>query len=178
MSRELTEKNRRNISRFKGGLDDETVNKSANREQAPYSPDTQADLTEVENNNPIPTDLLLNCFINSVKQGAIKVESKNDSDRQFIKFLGKYCSPTERQQLEQDILENEPPTPNNYHYTFTNGRYDPVDFSITKIKKTYGFRRHDTGEYGNFTIIKGKSGYYTFKPQPIDEFNIPEWVEG
>lgn len=42
-----------------------------------------------------------------------------------------------------------------------------------------GFTRQDTGECCNFTIVKDKArGGFTFKLQPLDYFNLPEWVGG
>lgn len=47
MSRELTEKKRRNISRFKGGLRADRHKQPSNRLQAPYRANIKAVLTEV-----------------------------------------------------------------------------------------------------------------------------------
>ena len=47
MSRELTEKKRRNISRFKGCLRADRYKQPSSRLQTPYRANTQAVLTEV-----------------------------------------------------------------------------------------------------------------------------------
>ena len=87
--------------------------------------------------------------------------------------------PFTKQDYADYIHETLEPIDHNYSYTFTNNVYDPVEFKVTKINKTYGFTRQDTGECCNFTIVKDKArGGFTFKLQPLDYFNLPEWVGG
>ena len=185
MSRELTEKKRRNIRGDKVVEKPEPIQEPYQDFRTPYTGNTQAVLTEVENNRLIPTDKLLNAFIKNIKNGTHKVESKAEFDKQWLSVLGKSM----REILEPEgytqqdyadyIHEYNEPVVNNYYYTFNGNVYDPVEFKVTKINKTYGFTRQDNGECCNFTIVKDKArGGFTFKLQPLDYFNLPEWVGG
>lgn len=183
MSRELTEKKRPNVSRFKGVKEVETIQEPYQDLRTPYTGDTQAVLTEVEGKRIIPTDKLLNAFIENVKNGTHKVESKADGDRSWLSIMSKYAGEIlepegfTKQDYADYIHETLEPIPNNYLYSF-GGAYEPVEFKVTKISKTYGFTRQDNGECCNFTIVKDGNGEFTYKLQPLDYFNLPEWVGG
>lgn len=183
MSRELTEKKRPNVSRFKGVKKVETIQEPYQDLRTPYTGNTQAVLTEVEGKRIIPTDKLLNAFIKNVKNGTHKVESKADSDRSGLSLMSKYAGEIlepkgfTKQDYADYIHETLEPIPNNYLYSF-GGAYEPVEFKVTKISKTYGFTRQDNGECCNFTIVKDGNGGFTYKLQPLDYFNLPGWVGG
>lgn len=185
MSGELTEKKRRNIRGNKALVQPETVQEPTEDLRTPYTGDRNAVLIGVESKNLIPTSTLLNIFIKSIKEGKVRVESKAESDKTWLKLLtGKSArelmpSGFTDQDITDYIHEFNEPIASNFRYTFTNGYYDPVDFKVTKINRIYGFTRQDTGECCNFTIVKDKrrSGF-TFKLQPLDYFNLPEWAGG
>ncbi len=137
----------------------------------------------VETKRMIPTDELLDVFIRYVKNGTHRVESKRESDKKWLNMLSRGVindvlpKGFTRQDYDRFVYENFEPIVHNYHYTFSDDCYAPVNFSVTKIKRTYGFLRQDTGERCNFTIIKNKlQGGFTFKLQPLDYFNLPRWV--
>lgn len=187
MSRELTEKKRRNIRGDKAVVRQETIQEPYQDLRTPYTGDTQAVFTEVEGKRIISTHYLLNAFIKNVKNGTHKVESKAEFDKQWLSVLGKSASEIlepegfTKQDYADYIHEYNEPVDNNYSYTFnSNGTmiYEPVDFKVTKINKTYGFTRQDTGECCNFTIVKDGNGGFTYKLQELDYFNLPEWVGG
>ncbi len=173
----LTEEKRPHERGYKGLKESETIKYPSDPLNASYTGNTQAEITEVENKKVLPTEILLNTFIRNLKRGEHTLESKAQSDKSLIKFLtsikGFEMTEEEKSDLERTIHENEPPINNNFAYTFTDDTYAPVRFSITKLGRVYGFCRDDTGEYGNFTIIKTKSGGFTFKVQPLDEINLP-----
>lgn len=185
MSRELTEKKQRNVRGDKVGIEQETIQQPYQDPRTPYTGNTQAIFTEVEGKRLINTHYVLNAFIKNIKNGTHQVESKAESDKAWFKLFN---SKRDKEMLEDfgyteqeykayihDVLE---PIPNNYSYNFGN-EYEPVDFKVTKINKTYGFTRQDTGECCNFTIVKEKDGHgFTYKLQPLDDFNLPEWVGG
>lgn len=183
MSRELTEKKRPNVSRFKGVKKGETIQEPYQDLRTPYTGDTQAVFTEVEGKRIISTHYLLNAFIENVKNGTHKVESKADGDRSWLSMMSKYAGEIlepkgfTKQDYADYIHETLEPIPNNYLYSF-GGAYEPVEFKVTKISKTYGFTRQDNGECCNFTIVKDGNGGFTYKLQPLDYFNLPEWVGG
>lgn len=131
----------------------------------------------------IPTDKLLETFIKYVKNGTHRVESKSESDKKWLKMLGGNMVDDvlpkgfTRQDYVNFVHNNFEPIVHHYDYTFPNDNYASVRFSITKVKRTYGFTRQDTGECCNFTIVKDRMrGGFTFKLQPLDDFNLPEWV--
>ena len=184
MSRELTEKKRRNIRGDKAVVNQETIQEPYQDLRTPYTGDTQAVFTEVEGKRVISTHYLLNAFIKNVKNGTHKVESKADSDRSWLSIMGKYAGEIlelegfTKQDYADYIHEHKEPIPNNYLYSF-GGTYEPVEFKVTKINKTFGFTRQDTGECCNFTIVKNKDrDGFIYKLQPLDDFNLPEWVGG
>lgn len=184
MSRELTEKKRRNVRGDKVAYEPETIQEPYQDFRTPYTGNTQVVFTEVEGKKIISTHYLLNAFIKNVKNGTHKVESKADSDRSWLSLMGKYAGDIMRQEgyTKQDyvdyIHEYNEPIANNYLYSF-GGAYEPVEFKVTKINKTYGFTRQDNGECCNFTIVKDKDrDGFTYKLQPLDDFNLPEWVGG
>lgn len=182
MSRELTEKKRPHTSPAKGGLRAKGHKQPFDDLQAPCRANTQAVLTGVEGKNPIPTDKLLKLFVTNVKNGTHKVDSKAEGDKALVELFGHIdgFSGQAKAKFEQALVD-EPPIPNNYEYSFNGGlAYDTVEFCVTKIGRVYGFTRHDTHESCNFTIVKDKNGDgYTYKLQPLDEFNLPpEWAGG
>jgi len=186
MSNELTEKKRRNIRGDKAVVEPKTIQEPTEDLRTPYTGDSNAVLTGVEGKNLIPTSQLLNMYIKNLKDGRHdKVESKAESDRFWLDmFKGKSGRELLQPEMTFDEYKNYikwcmPPIASNYRYTFTNNYYDPVEFKVTKVGKTYGFTRQDTGECCNFTIVKDElRDRFTFKLQPLDEFNLPEWVGG
>ena len=183
MSRELTEKKRRNIRGDKAVVEQETIQEPYQDPKTPYTGNTQNIFTEVEGKRIISTHYLLNAFIKNVKNGTHKVESKADSDKSWLSLMSKYAGEIlelegfTKQDYVDYIHEYNEPIANNYLYSF-GGAYEPVEFKITKINKTYGFTRQDNGECCNFTIIKDGNGGFTYKLQELDDFNLPEWVGG
>lgn len=186
MSRELTEKKQRNIRGDKAVVEPKTIQEPTEDLRTPYTGDINAVITGASEKNLIPTSQLLNTYIKCLKDGIHeKVESKAESDRFWLKMFNDKSSLRllpdgwTLDDYKECVKQTMPPIPHNYHYNFTNGYYDPVDFTITKVGKTYGFTRQDTGECCNFTIVKDKlRDRFTFKLQPLDEFNLPEWVGG
>lgn len=182
MSSELTEKKRPNISHCKGIKQSKMIVEPTEDLRTPYTGDMQAVLTGVEGKNLIPTSTLLNTFIKNIKAGRHTVESKAESDKELLDILCIGKTIKNRGLIRQDcadyIHEYNEPIVNNYYYTFINSTYDPVRFKVTKINKTYGFTRQDTGECCNFTIVSNKRGGYTYKLQPLNYFNLPEWQGG
>lgn len=178
MSRELTEKKRRNIRGDKAVVKQETIQEPYQDLRTPYTGDTQAVLTGVEGKNLIPTSTLLNIFIKNIKAGKHTVESKAESDKKLLDVLGIKNRGFTRQDYADYIHEYNEPVVSNYYYTFINSTYAPVEIKVTKINKTYGFTRQDTGECCNFTIVSNKRGGYTYKLQPLNYFNLPEWQGG
>lgn len=187
MSRELTEKKRRNITPSKGVVEPKMTQPPYRDYRTPYTGNTQAVFTEADGKKIVTTHYLLNAFIKNVKNGTHKVESKAEFDKQWLSVLGKSASEIlepegfTKQDYADYIHEYNEPVNNNYSYTFSsNGTmiYEPVDFKVTKINKTYGFTRQDTGECCNFTIVKDGNGGFTYKLQELDYFNLPEWVGG
>lgn len=184
MSRELTEKKRRNIRGDKAVARQETIQEPYQDLRTPYTGDTQAVFTEVEGKRIISTHYLLNAFIKNVKNGTHEVESKAESDKRWLSLMSKYAGEIlepegfTKQDYADYIHEYNEPIANNYLYSF-GGAYEPVEFKVTKINKTFGFTRQDTGECCNFTIVKDKDrDGFTYKLQPLDDFNLPEWVGG
>lgn len=188
MSRELTEKKRRNIRGDKVAYEPETIQEPYQDTRTPYTGNTQADFIEVEGKKIVSTHYLLNAYIANLKKGIHKkVESKAESDRFWLDL---YKGKTGRELLEPEMSLDQyknyikwcmPPIANNYYYTFTSHgikTYEPVEFKVTKVNKTYGFTRQDTGECCNFTIVKNGNGGFTYKLQELDDFNLPEWVGG
>lgn len=187
MSRELTEKKRRNITPDKGVVEPKLTQPPYRDYRTPYTGNTQAVLTGVEGKNIIPTDQLLNAFIKNLKNGTHTVESKAESDKKWLALFKRDSldflpEGFTKQDYADYIHETLEPIDHNYSYTFTSNGvsvYEPVEFKVTKINRTYGFTRQDTGECCNFTIVKDKArGGFTFKLQPLDYFNLPEWVGG
>ena len=186
MSRELTEKKRGNKTPSKGVVTPKMTQPPFRDYRTPYTGNTQAVFTEVEGKRIISTHNLLNAYIKNLKDGIHnKPETKAESDKLWLSVMSKYVTDyiTREGYTKQDyvdyIHEYNEPIPNNYSYTFTNNTFEPVDFKITKIGKVFGFTRQDTGECCNFTIIKDKlRGGFTYKLQPLDYFNLPEWVGG
>ena len=188
MSRELTEKKRRNIRGDKAVIEPETIQEPYQDFRTPYTGNTQAVFTEVDGKKIVTTHYLLNTFIKNVKNGTHKVESKAEFDKQWLSVLGKSASEIldpegfTKQDYADYIHEYNEPVDNNYSYTFSSSNgskvYEPVDFKVTKINKTYGFTRQDNGECCNFTIVKDGNGGFTYKLQELDDFNLPEGVGG
>lgn len=179
-----TEKKQRNIRGDKVVVKPEPIQEPYQDFRTPYTGDTQAVLTGVEGKNIIPTDKLLNAFIKNIKNGTHTVESKAESDKRWLALFTRDSldflpDGFTKQDYADYIHETLEPIDHNCSYTFTGNVYDPVEFKVTKINKTYGFTRQDTGECCNFTIVKDKArGGFTFKLQPLDYFNLPEWVGG
>lgn len=188
MSRELTEKKRRNIRGDKAVREPETIQEPYQDLRTPYTGNTQAVFTEVEGKKVITTHCLLNTYIANLKKGIHeKVESKADFDKRWLSLTGKDTDGVLARYglTEQDyadyIHETLEPVVNNYSYTFSNNgvkTLEPVEFKVTKIGRVYGFTRQDNGECCNFTIVKDGNGGFTYKLQPLDDFNLPEWVGG
>ena len=182
MSRELTGKKRRNIRGDKAVVKPKTIQQPYQDLRTPYTGDTNAVITGAREKNLIPTSELLNIFIKYVKNGTHKVTSKAESDKEWLAFykrvepLGYLEDGRTPQDYANFITQYLEPIANNYRYSF-GGYYDPVEFKVTKVKRVYGFTRQDTGECCNFTIVKDKlRDRFTFKLQPLDYFNLPEWV--
>lgn len=187
MSRELTEKKQRNIRGDKAVKKVETIQEPTEDLRTPYTGNTQAVFTEVDGKKIITTHYLLNAFIENLKKGKHNPESKAESDKRWLSLMGKYAGEIlanegyTKQDYADYIHEYNEPIDNNYYYTFTsNGvkAYEPVEFKVTKIGKVFGFTRQDNGECCNFTIVKSKHGGFTYMLQPLDDFNLPEWVGG
>lgn len=188
MSRELTEKKQRNIRGDKAVVEQETIQEPYQDFRTPYTGNTQAVFTEVDGKKIISTHYLLNAYIANLKKGIHeKVESKAESDKRWVSIFGKETEDLlkregyTKQDYKDYIHYSLPPIDHNYSYTFTtNGikSYEPVEFKVTKIGKTYGFTRQDNGECCNFTIVKDGNGGFTYKLQELDYFNLPEWVGG
>ena len=183
MSRELTEKKRPNVSRFKGVKKVETIQEPYQDLRTPYTGNTQAVFTEVDGKKIVTTHYLLNAYIANLKKGIHEqVETKAESDKRWLELFNKDTldflpDGFTKQDYADYIHETLEPIPNNYLYSF-GGAYEPVEFKVTKINKTYGFTRQDNGECCNFTIVKDGNGGFTYKLQELDYFNLPEWVGG
>lgn len=188
MSRELTEKKRRNITPSKGVVEPKLTQPPYRDYRTPYTGNTQAVFTEVDGKKVVTTHYLLNAYIANLKKGIHeKVETKAESDKLWLSVIGKYVSKPlnnsgyTKQDYADYIHEALEPIDHNYSYTFTDHgqkAYEPVDFKVTKINRTYGFTRQDNGECCNFTIVKDGNDGFTYKLQELDYFNLPEWVGG
>ena len=188
MSRELTEKNQRNARGDKAVIKPKTMQEPYQDFRTPYTGDTQAVFTEVDGKKVVTTHYLLNTYIKNLKDGVHDMpETKAESDKAWLDLMGKHMSDALVKEGYADldyadyIHKTLEPIDNNYSYTFTNhGQkvYEPVDFKVTKIGKVFGLTRQDNGECCNFTIVKDSNGGFTYKLQPLDDFNLPEWVGG
>lgn len=187
MSRELTEKKQRNIRGDKAVVEQETIQEPYQDFRTPYTGNTQAVFTEVDGKKIVTTHYLLNAYIANLKKGIHEqVETKAESDKRWLELFNKDTldflpDGFTKQDYADYIHEYNEPIAHNYSYTFTDHgqkAYEPVEFKVTKINKTYGFTRQDTGECCNFTIVKNGNGGFTYKLQELDYFNLPEWVGG
>lgn len=188
MSRELTEKKRRNITPSKVVVEPKLTQPPYRDYRTPYTGNTQAVFTEVDGKRVVTTHYLLNAYITNLKKGIHeKVETKAESDKRWVSLFGRDTDGIlarygfTKQDYADYIHETLEPIDHNYNYTFTiNGKksYEPVEFKVTKIGKIYGFTRQDNGECCNFTIVKDGNGGFTYKLQELDYFNLPEWVGG
>ena len=186
MSRELTEKKRRNITPSKGVVEPKLTQPPYRDYRTPYTGNTQAVFTEVDGKKVVTTHYLLNAFIKNLKNGTHEIESKAESDKRWYSLFSKDLDKIlpegyTKQDYKDYIHECLDPIDHNFSYTFTShgvSVYEPVDFKVTKINRTYGFTRQDNGECCNFTIVKDGNGGFTYKLQELDYFNLPEWVGG